>query len=408
MRSLARLLALLARVTAQTCGSHHQTTQHTLTTPDGRSRFYLKYKPSVITAISNLPLVIELHGLGACASELYSYSGWKSMADQNRFILVTPQGVSQSWNAGRCCGQSREAQLNVDDVSFLRVVTAQVLTSEPSIDPARIYFAGHSTGCMMAQRMAIEASDLVTAVACHSGTLMVAPSYPASNTITTPSDYTPVPVMEIHGQLDRTVSFDYTTFFGVPFFPGALRNLGWWRQLNGCPTTSPTNAFYESYSIKLHTGCTGGSQAALIDIPSAGHFPFLSFPPYIDTTQIAWNFVQQFYRQLPPNSPPRIGAQSPPVLPVSSPPLSSSPPPLPPTPHLRLPPKLPPRLPPTHPPQAPQLAPRPVVGAAPAAAPTLSPLSCTVSPQLLSRRCSCQYTWESGAAPNSTAVLTCE
>ena len=78
------------------------------------------------------------------------------MAEQNNFILVTPQGVEKSWNAGRCCGQARAAKLNVDDVSFLRMVAADVLAAEPGVDPTRVYFAGHSTGCMMAQRMALD------------------------------------------------------------------------------------------------------------------------------------------------------------------------------------------------------------------------------------------------------------
>ena len=59
LRSLPLLLVLLARVTAQDCGNHEQTTQHTLITSDGRSRFYLKYTPPGVTTASNYPLVIE-------------------------------------------------------------------------------------------------------------------------------------------------------------------------------------------------------------------------------------------------------------------------------------------------------------------------------------------------------------
>jgi polyhydroxybutyrate depolymerase len=331
MRSLLVLLfAVLACATAQDCGNHELTTQHVLITPDGRSRFYLKYKPLGVTTASNYPLVIELHGLSACATNLYSYSGWKRMADEHSFILVTPQGVSRSWNAGRCCGQPREAKLNVDDVSFLRTVARQVIEAEPGIDPTRLYFAGHSTGCMMAQRMAIEASDLVAAIGCHSGILMAPPSSPASDSIATPSGYMPVPVMEIHGGEDRTVNFDYATVLGAPYWPGALRNLGWWQQLNGCPAASPTITSYDSYSIHLHSGCTGSSQAVLIDVPSAGHYPFLSYPPYVDTTQLAWNFVQQFYRHLSPSSPllsPSLLPPSPSLLPSPFPPSPSLPPP---------------------------------------------------------------------------------
>ena len=324
MRSLSPLvvlIALLARATAQTCGNIEATTQHNFTTPDGRGRSYVKYKPLGIATASNYPLVVELHGLGACASDLYSYSGWTLVADQNNFILVTPQGVEKSWNAGRCCGQARAAKLNVDDVSFLRMVAADVLAAEPGVDPTRVYFAGHSTGCMMAQRMALEASDLVAAVGCHAGMLMVPPSSPAVDSITMPSGYKPVPVMEIQGQQDSVVSYDYATVLRIPYWPGALRNLGWWRQLNGCPTASPTIISYGSYSIHLHTGCADGSQAALVDIPTAGHYCFASFPPHVNTTQLAWDFVQQFNLPLP-NSPP-------PLWPVPSSPSPSPSPSLP-------------------------------------------------------------------------------
>jgi len=140
---ILQLLALLARATATataSCGNAALTTQHTLNTPDGRSRFYLKYKPSGVMVASNYPLVIELHGLSACASHLYGFSGWKGVADRNNFILVTPQGESRSWNAGRCCGDSRESQLNVDDVSFLRTVATQVLAAEPGVDPTCLLY----------------------------------------------------------------------------------------------------------------------------------------------------------------------------------------------------------------------------------------------------------------------------
>jgi len=399
---ILQLLALLARATATataSCGNAALTTQHTLNTPDGRSRFYLKYKPSGVMVASNYPLVIELHGLSACASHLYGFSGWKGVADRNNFILVTPQGESRSWNAGRCCGDSRESQLNVDDVSFLRTVATQVLAAEPGVDPTRVYFTGHSTGCMMAQRMAIEASDLVAAVACHAGTLMAPPSSPASDSITTPSGYTTVPVMAIHGQLDNTVNFNYRTVLRVPYWPGALRNLNWWRQLNGCTTSSPTTTSYGSYSIHLHTQCMGSSQVALVDIPSAGHMCFASYPPYVDTTQLAWNFTQQFYRHpastsSPPPPPPSLPSPSPPP---PMPPLSLSiPSPLPPSPP-PTPPPLPSPPPPTPPPPSPPACPDPATVAT----------GCALTGER-QRGCSCQLAFDGGCTTPTRVVLYCE
>ena len=47
-------------------------------------------------------------------------------------------------------------------MSFLREMVGQVAAVHP-VDANRIYFSGHSNGCMMAQRMLAQASDLVAA-----------------------------------------------------------------------------------------------------------------------------------------------------------------------------------------------------------------------------------------------------
>ena len=128
-----------------------------------------------------------------------------------------------SWNAGRCCGAARSA--NIDDVGFLRSAITTVLAAHSNIDSSRVYFSGHSNGCMMAQRMAYEASDLVAAVGCFAGYLSMTSSW--QTTISTPSGYTPTSVMFIQGTSDSSVQWS-----------GAFRNLGYSRQLNQCPGTT--------------------------------------------------------------------------------------------------------------------------------------------------------------------------
>lgn len=63
------------------------------------------------------------------------------------------------------CGDSWEDGRNVDDVGFLREVLYRVQATN-AVDSSRIYWAGHSNGCAMAQSMADVASDIVTAVGC--------------------------------------------------------------------------------------------------------------------------------------------------------------------------------------------------------------------------------------------------
>ena len=306
--------------------------QTCITTADGRSRCWYTYMPSTT---ANVPLVIELHGLTVCAP-YQSYTGMRQKALLEGFAIAWPMGVSRSWNGGRCCGDASNApltaQLGLDDVSFLRQVVSNILSANTNVDPDRVYFAGHSTGCIMAQRMAIDASDIVAAVGCHAGYIMKQ-NYPYWNNAaqTPPSGFVPRPVMEIQGRLDPTVTWAPSLFY----WPGALRNLGWWGQLLGCPgytagSPAPTTTYTvsgEQYIRHQYTGCTG-HEAVLIELPNARHMPFQGQDTAIDTAQIAWDFMRRFSRNGELLPPPPALPRPPPSPP---PPYVAPPPPLPPT-----------------------------------------------------------------------------
>ena len=155
------------------------------------------------------------------------------MADSNGFVVVWPQGTfslagysnsNPSWNAGRCCGSAANTNsgANISDVGFLRtLVTTTRSTYNTTIDPSRVYFAGHSNGCMMAQRMAVAASDLVAAVGCHSGWLMTGST--GSATPSAPTGYVPRSVMVVTGLSDRVVPYAQSNYW-----PGGLHNMQMW------------------------------------------------------------------------------------------------------------------------------------------------------------------------------------
>ena len=118
--------------------------------------------------------------------------------------MIFPQGLENiegaddkepSWNAGKCCQGA--TQMKIDDVSFLRSLIELELSNQGNhIDESRVYISGHSNGCAMAQRMAVEASDLFAAVGCHSFYLLA----------DVPSSYEAIPFIEVHGLADTTVS----------------------------------------------------------------------------------------------------------------------------------------------------------------------------------------------------------
>ena len=89
----------------------------------GHERCQLNYLPQSVNNEASSPIVIDLHGSGSCAESLMWYSGWVQLADENGFTLLVPQGIDQSWNAGKCCGKAHEN--DIDDVGFLEKVTSK-------------------------------------------------------------------------------------------------------------------------------------------------------------------------------------------------------------------------------------------------------------------------------------------
>ena len=70
----------------------------------GYDRSYMLYVPPKYKSNRPTPLVFNIHGWGGTAEGQYGYSNMVKLAEKFKFILVTPQGLGLSWNAGGCCG----------------------------------------------------------------------------------------------------------------------------------------------------------------------------------------------------------------------------------------------------------------------------------------------------------------
>ncbi len=97
-------------------------------------------------------------------------------------------------------------------MGFIIKLVDELLTKY-NVDPDRVYLAGHSNGCALAQRVAYEHSNKIAGVACHSFYLLpnifvqeplIQPTLLANK----PSSYTPVPIFEVHGGQDSVVGYD--------------------------------------------------------------------------------------------------------------------------------------------------------------------------------------------------------
>nr|MCW1958729.1 esterase [Mycobacterium sp.] len=205
-------------------------------------------------------LVINLHGAGMNGGQQAAATGYDAVADQYGFVVAYPDGVDASWADGR--GASVPDRQGVDDVGFLSTLIDQ-LSREYQIPLGRVFVTGMSAGAFMANRLACDRADLVTAVAPVAGTLGVAvPCAPSR----------PVSVMAIHGTADSVVPFNGGPMVGrggaseivsVPFLGER------WREINRCPgplVTDPAGGFPGMSA----TGCADGTEV-LVRINGDGH-----------------------------------------------------------------------------------------------------------------------------------------
>jgi polyhydroxybutyrate depolymerase len=225
----------------------------------GRTRSYAVAKPS--TCVANCPVIVDLHGFTSTNTGEQNASGIFQLGNAQGIITVWPQGVRNSWNAGRgqfgsCCGTALSS--NIDDVGFMRAMVAKIKVDFPAADPRRFYVTGISNGCAMSQRLAAEASDIFAAAACSSLYLLTGET----------SLPRPISVTEIHGLQDTTVSYNQSSQW-----TGAQNNFKRWATLNGCTGTPVRTDLTASSFVERFTTCAAGTQVALFSIRS-GHITY--------------------------------------------------------------------------------------------------------------------------------------
>lgn len=138
---------------------------------DGRARRYELFVPA--STRPGAPLVLVLHASAGDARAIRRQTGFafELLAEQHGFVVAYPQGVGGYWNDCRRAGRSAAKRLGVDDVAFLRVVAAEVRQSQ-GVEP--VFAAGFSNGGHMCFRLALEAPELVAAIAVFGANLPTA------------------------------------------------------------------------------------------------------------------------------------------------------------------------------------------------------------------------------------------
>ena len=254
--------------------------------------------PSTVNLSEQVPMIIDLHGNTVTMENQRGLSEFDEIAEEKGAIAVWPQGFDNSWNAGYCCSSAGELQLN--DTGFILEIVNKVVTNH-SVDENRIYLTGWSNGCALSQKLANEHSDTFAAIACMSYYLLDDPD----------ADYSPIPIMEIHGLLDQIILYSNDAIH-LPNLEaqehGAIQNLLLWADMNGCSGSLPdSNQPSVFYSVQSFTDCDNGTEVSLVTLYAADHNPyeesydiFTGNGGTVDTNGIAWDFVSQFSKETEP------------------------------------------------------------------------------------------------------------
>jgi len=260
-----------------------------------------------------VPLVIDMHGGGGCASHQALTSGFKELSDSfakgaDTFVSVWPQAHATQWGTA---GADSEAEAKsaekigkgitmTDDVTFLMDMIAYVLKSTDSaevnpgkgyIDAARIYLTGFSMGCMMSHRLSLERSDAIAGFGCHGGTLIGMQNPDSPTHIAQQKSrfkLQPMPVYMTGGTSDG-------------WFDMAKPIFGVWSTLNGCSAESTTNVTLPaseqpwetgitSATLKRRSSCAGDAEVVRLEIINGTHAPDTRMAKY------TWEFLKSHSR----------------------------------------------------------------------------------------------------------------
>lgn len=223
--------------------------------------------------------MIRFHGLGGNGGSEIN-SGYRSIADQEGFILVAPTGLpsppplnSNAWNVGTCCTADR----SVDDVAFAKAIIEDV-KKVANIDTKRIYATGFSMGGGMTHYLACHASDVFAAFAPEAFDLL-------QENVGQCNPGRAVPLLSQRASNDELVTYNYT---GVAdcltgtciTFLGAVGTNNTWKQKSGC-----TNQTSQQGQCSISTQCTDGVEVGLCT-STRRHSA--------EDANIGWNFMKRF------------------------------------------------------------------------------------------------------------------
>lgn len=262
---------------------------------NGVNRSYNLYVPESYNPALPTALVFNFHGLGSNGFEQMVYGDFRPLAEENGFIIAHPNGTTflgfTHWNVGGFTEGSP-----ADDVGFTEALLTE-LSATYNIDSQRVYATGMSNGGYMSFLLACQMNDKFAAIASVTGTMTI-------DTYDECVPAAPIPVLQIHGTADQTVSYN-----GIEAWNKSIPDvLNYWVGVNNCNPTPTINRlvdlnpndedFVDHY---IYSGGTNGAVVEHYKINNGTHsWPGTSVGVAnrtINASQLVWEFFSRYNKE---------------------------------------------------------------------------------------------------------------
>ena len=250
--------------------------------------FYVYVPDGLNTPITLAPLLFNLHGYRRQALDFLGYSGFQSLADEDNFIVIYPQGSilpstgQPHWNDS---GWTSESPAN--DIDFISSLIDWAY-AEYQIDLSRVYATGKSNGGKMSYHLACNLGYRIAGVASVGGSM-------TPNTYATCSPNQPTAIVHIHGRDDTVVPID-----GNGRSTPLTDMIDYWKNYNGCDQETvfvipDLNDDGYGGSLYRYHGCLNNVDVQLFLMDQIAHDWPTDLNDYdIIAADEIWNFLKEF------------------------------------------------------------------------------------------------------------------
>ena len=255
------------------------------------NREFIYYAPAGMEP--GAPLVFVLHGYGGDGLGMYTFSGFRELADEEGFGVVFPQGALD--NGGTPHWNANFDFSNVNDHAFLSQLAGYLQTTHGH-EADCTYSCGYSNGGYMSYSLACDNAETFRGIGSVGGLM-------GGNDWNNCAPSQPVPVIHLHGTADNTVAYEGSPFDAGNWggTPGVEAIVETWAGWNNCtevtetalPDLDPTDG--STVDLITYSGGDYGYEARVYRVNGGGHSWFGSWGNMDITSAVEmWSFWSQF------------------------------------------------------------------------------------------------------------------